>query len=59
MMNQESRKTGLTAIDLGKVALVCSALVTLGLAGCCNEAKPTPAPAPVEGKQPVEPHHHH
>jgi hypothetical protein len=58
MMNQESRKLGLKASDLGKVAVLCSALITLGIAGCCNETKPTPAPAPVEGKQPVAPPHH-
>jgi hypothetical protein len=58
MMNQESRKLGLTASGLGKVALLGAALITLAFAGCCNEAKPTPAPAPVEGKQAVTPPHH-
>jgi hypothetical protein len=53
MMNQESRKSGLTASGFGKIALLFSALVTLAFAGCCQE-KPTPAPAPVEGKQPVK-----
>jgi hypothetical protein len=58
-MNQESRKTGLTVSGLGKVVLLCSALVSLGFAGCCQE-KPTPAPAPApEGKEVVTPHHHH
>jgi len=51
-MNQESRKIGLTASALGKVALLCSALITLGFAGCCAETKP--APPPVEGKAPVK-----
>jgi hypothetical protein len=51
MMNQESRKKGLTARNLGIVALLCSALISLSFAGCCAETKPAPPPA--VGKQPV------
>jgi hypothetical protein len=51
MMNQESRKKGLTARNLGIAALLCSALISLSFAGCCAETKPAPPPA--VGKQPV------
>jgi hypothetical protein len=54
MMYQESRKTGLATPGLGKVALLSLAFLTLGFAGCCNEAKPAPAPAP-EGKMALPP----
>jgi hypothetical protein len=52
-MNQESRKKGVKARNLGIVALLCSALISLSFAGCCAE-KPAPPPPPPTGKEPVK-----